>query len=77
MTKLKGITRIILKCSLILKNLQNSININNVLLFERYKPNPKPNTVTLTNVVAVTSGKHCDSDTELACFVRLSNLYIT
>jgi hypothetical protein len=43
-----------------------SVNKNFVLLFERHKPNPKPNTIILTNVTAVTSVKHSDSDTEPA-----------
>jgi len=46
-------------------------------MFERHKPNAKPNTVILTNVVDVNGGKHTDRDTVLACFVRMSNLYIT
>ena len=53
-----------------------SVNTNFVLLYERHKHNPKPNTIILTNVTAVTSVKHSDSDTEPACFVRLNNLRI-
>ena len=58
-------------------DLKCSINRNIVLLFERHKPNPKPNTIIITNVTVVTSAKHSDTDTEPTCFVRLSNLYIT
>jgi hypothetical protein len=68
--------KIILKSTLVLKSLNCSINKNSVLLFERHKPSPRPNTVILTNVTVVTSGKRSDSDTELARFVRLSKLYI-
>ena len=55
---------IILNSTFILKNLKCSINKNIVLLFERHEPNPKPNTKIITNVTAVTSAKHSESDTE-------------
>jgi len=48
----------------IFMDLKCSINKNIVLLFERHKPNPKTNTIIITNVRAVTSAKHSDSDTE-------------
>jgi hypothetical protein len=54
-----------------------SVNKSTVLVFERRKHSAKPNTIIITNVTAVTNGKHSDSDTEPACFVRLSYLYIT
>ena len=69
--------KIILKSTLILKNLNCSINRNSVLLFERHKPSPRSNTVTLKNITAVTRARHSDSDTEPARFVRLSKLYIS
>jgi len=62
---------------IIIKDLKCSINKNIVLLYERHKSSPKPNTIIITNVTAVTSAKHSDSDTEPASFVRLSYLYIT
>jgi hypothetical protein len=62
--------KVILKSTLILKNLKCLINKNIVLLFERHKPNPIPNTIILTNIMAVTTGKHSDSHAEPACFVR-------
>jgi len=45
-------------------DLKCSINKNVALLFERHKHNPKPNTIIITNVTAVTNAKHSDSDTE-------------
>jgi len=75
MTDLLG--KMILNSYLILKYLQYSINKNTVVQFETHKHNAKPNTVILTNITAVTGSKHSDSDTELACFVMVSNLYIT
>ena len=69
--------RIILISIPIFKDLKCSSNRNIVLLFERYKPNPRLNIILLTNVTAVTSAKHSDRDTELARFVRLSNFYIS
>ena len=68
--------KIILKSTLILNNLNCSMNKNSVLLFERHEPSPRSNTFILTNVTVVTSAKHSDRDTEPACFVRLSKLYI-
>jgi hypothetical protein len=71
--------RIILKSIpiIIFMDLKCLIKKNIVLLFERHKPKPRPDNIILRNVTAVTSGKHSDRDTESACFVRLSNLYIT
>jgi hypothetical protein len=69
--------KILLQFILIFKDLECSIDKNIVLLFERHKPSPRPKTIILTNVTAVTSGNHFDHDTESASFVRLSNLYIT
>ena len=62
---------------IIIKDLKCSINKNIVFMYERHKSNPKPKTIIITNVTAVTSAKHSDSDTEPASFVRLSYLYIT
>jgi len=42
---------------------------NIVWLFERHKPNPITNTSILIKVMSVTSGKHSEHDTEMACFV--------
>jgi hypothetical protein len=56
---------------------ETECNKNMVLQFERHKPNPNPNIIIITNVTAVTSAKHSDSDTEPTYFVRLSNLRIT
>ena len=39
------------------------------LVTERHKPSPIPNTKILIKVMAVTSGKHSEHDTETACFV--------
>jgi hypothetical protein len=69
--------KIILNSNFILKNLQCSVHKNSALLFERHKHKPKTDTIILTNVTAVTSGKHSVCDTETASFERLRNLYIT
>ena len=61
--------KIILKSFLKLKDLKCGINKNSVWLFERHKPSPRPNTIISINVMAVTSGKHSEHDTEQACFV--------
>jgi hypothetical protein len=50
------------------KDLKSSININSVGLFERHKPNPRPNTIMSIKVMVVTSGKHSEHETESACF---------
>jgi hypothetical protein len=42
---------------------------NIVRHFERHKPSPRTNTIFLIKVMAVTSGKHSEHDTEVACFV--------
>jgi hypothetical protein len=55
---------IILKSILIFKDLQCLINKNNVLLFEIHKHGPKSNNVIITEVMAVTRGKHSDRDSE-------------
>jgi len=59
------------KSTLLLKNLKCLINKNSALLKDR-----DPVEDLTPNVTAVTSAKHSDSDSETACFVRLSNLYI-
>jgi len=51
------------------RELKWSVNKNIVLLYERHKPNPKPITIIITNVTAVTSVKHSDSDNEPAFFL--------
>jgi hypothetical protein len=66
--------KIILKSNFILKNLKCSIHKHSALLYERHKHKPKTDTIILTNVTAVTSGKHSDCDTETACFETLRNL---
>ena len=40
--------------------------------YQKIKPSPRPK-----NVTTVKNGKHSNRDTEPACFVTLSNLYIT
>jgi hypothetical protein len=69
--------KIILNSNFILKNMKCSIHKNSALLYERHKHIPKTDTVIITNVTAVTSGKHSDFDTETAIFERPRNLYIT
>ena len=59
----------ILKSILLFKDLKRGTNKNIVWLFERHKPSPKPNTIILIKVMAVTSGKHSEHDTGPACFV--------
>jgi hypothetical protein len=56
--------KIILKSILIFKDLQCLMNKNNVLLFEIHKHNPKSNNVIITEVMAVTRGKHSDRHNE-------------
>ena len=56
--------KIILKSILIFKDIKCLINRNNVLLFERHKHSPQYNTVIITEVMAVTSGKHSDRNNE-------------
>jgi hypothetical protein len=53
----------------IFKVLKCDINKNIVWLFERHKPSPRPSNIILIKVMAVTSGKHSEHDTEPACFV--------
>ena len=50
-------------------DLQCGINKIIVWLLERHKPSPRPNTIILIKVMAVTNDKHSEHDTETACFV--------
>ena len=59
----------ILKSFVLFTDLKCGINKNSVLLFERHKPTPIPNTIISIKVMAVTCGKHSEHDTELVCFV--------
>jgi len=36
---------------------------------KRHKPSPRPRTIILIRVIAVTSGKHVEHENETACFV--------
>ena len=60
----------------IFNDLKCGINKNILWLFGRHKHNPRPNTTIAMNVMAVSSGKHSEHDTEHsqhdtepACFV--------
>ena len=59
---------------LIFKDLKRGINKNIVWLFERHKPSPPPNTIIVIKVMALTSGKHSEHDTEPACFIIRTSL---
>jgi len=59
---------------IILKYVQCGINRNIVRLFERHKPSPRPNTIILIKVIAVTNDKHSEHDIELACSVFCTTL---
>jgi hypothetical protein len=59
----------ILKSIVMFTDLNCGINKNIVWPFESHKPSPRPNIIILIKVMAVTSGKHSEHDTEPACFV--------
>jgi hypothetical protein len=53
-----------IKYFLIFNDLKCSINKSVVWLFEKHKPSPRLDTIILIKVMAVTSGKHSEHDTE-------------
>ena len=61
------------KSTVIFKDLKCGINKNIMWLFERHISSPRPNTIILVKVMAVTSGKH----SEHCLNSMFHNLYIT